>query len=465
MSASAEKPGTGRRLAAVAAICMVVLALALGVTSIPDDAQRFTVQAPLLLVALLAAWYALTRAGRGRLIGMAVCVAAIAGIIAYAFVEGRAEFVVALIRIVLLLAAVVFARHALALDIGALKETPTPGEAVPASKRGVLIVNPKSGGGKAERFRLEEESRARGIEPVVLRAGDDLLEMARDALDSGADVIGMAGGDGSQALVASIAAERGVSMVIVPAGTRNHLALDLGLDRDDVVGALDAFDEAVERSIDLADVNGRVFVNNVSLGLYASIIRSPEYRDAKIDTTLAALPKMLGPGASPFDLRFKGPAGEDHVGAHLVQISNNPYGNTVDGLTSRPRLDTHRLGIIALEIDDDRSAASFIAAVAAGRAERFSGFTSWVADAFEVTSGTTIDVGLDGESLTLAAPLVFSIRADPLRVRLPAHAIGSSPAGRSLGWRSAARGVVRVALGRAVTPHDPRVVASEDVSS
>jgi hypothetical protein len=87
-------------------------------------------------------------------------------------------------------------------------------------------------------------------------------------------------------------------MVVVPAGTRNHLALDLGLDRDDVVGALDAFGEAVEQSMDLAEVNGRVFVTNVSLGLYAAIVRSPEYRDAKVDTTLSALPSALGPGSS-----------------------------------------------------------------------------------------------------------------------------------------------------------------------
>ena len=118
-------------------------------------------------------------------------------------------------------------------------------------------MNLKSGGGKAERFELVDECRARGIEPVVLEPGDDLLELARDAIDGGADVIGMAGGDGSQALVASVAAERDVPMVVIPAGTRNHFALDLGLDRDDVVGALDAYGEARERTIDLADVNGR----------------------------------------------------------------------------------------------------------------------------------------------------------------------------------------------------------------
>ena len=192
-------------------------------------------------------------------------------------------------------------------------------------------MNLKSGGGKAEKFHLVDECRARGIEPVVLQRGDDLLQLARDAIDRGADVVGMAGGDGSQALVASIAAERGVPMVVIPAGTRNHFALDIGLDRDDVVGALDAYGEARERTIDLADVNGRIFVNNVSLGLYATIVQSPEYRDAKRETTLTALPEMLGPGSEPFDLRFTTPDGVEHDGAHVIQVSNGPYGTTTGG--------------------------------------------------------------------------------------------------------------------------------------
>ena len=92
----------------------------------------------------------------------------------------------------------------------------------------------------------------------------------------------MAGGDGSQALVASVASRHGVPFVVVPAGTRNHFALDLGIDREDVVGALDAFDDGVERVIDLAEVNGRVFVNNASMGVYAKIVQSDDYRDAKM---------------------------------------------------------------------------------------------------------------------------------------------------------------------------------------
>ena len=355
------------------------------------------------------------------------------------------------IRVVLLLFAVALSRFALGRNVRALKEGETPGTPAQAATHGALIMNLKSGGGKAERFHLVEECRKRGIEPIVLQPGEDLLELARGAVDRGADVIGMAGGDGSQALVASIAAERGVPMVVVPAGTRNHLALDLGLDRNDVVGALDAFGEARVRPMDLGEVNGRIFVNNVSLGLYAAIVRSPAYRDAKVDTTLATLPQVLAPDTEPFDLRFTGPDGEPHQGAHMIQISNNPYGPTVTTLGSRPRLDTGLLGVVSLEIRSDAEAASFLAAIATGLPARFKGLRSWSTPSFEVSSGSAIDVGLDGETLEMEPPLTFSIRSNAVAVRLPVRAIGYSPAARAMGWRSAVRNIFRVALGKPVS--------------
>ena len=98
----------------------------------------------------------------------------------------------------------------------------------------------------------------------------------------------MAGGDGSQALVASIAVEHGLPFVCVSAGTRNHFALDLGLNRDDPRESMYAFRDAVERKVDYATVNDRFFVNNVSLGVYAKIVQEESYRDAKVETTKIA---------------------------------------------------------------------------------------------------------------------------------------------------------------------------------
>jgi diacylglycerol kinase family enzyme len=407
---------------------------------------------PLFFVAFIGAWYALTRVGRRRVVGLVVSLAALVVIVGLPLGRGLAASLLLTLPIAIVALSGGFARYALGFDLATLRQRDTAGEPVPAATRGVLIMNLKSGGGKAERLRLEDECHRRGIEPVVLRAGDDLTQLAADAIGRGADVIGMAGGDGSQALVASVAAERDVPMVVVPAGTRNHLALDLGLDRDDVLGALDAYGEAVERAMDVGDVNGRAFVNNVSLGLYATIVGSPEYRAAKVDTTLATIPTVLGPTTRPFDLRFVDAAGGRHDRAHVIQVSNNPYGARGG---SRPRLNTGQLGIIALEIQSGRAAAAFTAALAIGHPVRFAGLLSWATETFEVTSGDAIPAGVDGESLVLDPPLRFSIRSRPLRVRLPPRAIGVSPAARAFRWRSAARAVWDTARGRPVAPLFP----------
>ena len=442
-----EELRIGQRLGAWAAIILFAAVVITTAVTVISDPLRLVAQLVLLAGAALAGWYALTRVGRVRAIAILVALASLTALVLIGFAKDGGGLVSVLVRVLVLILAVSLTRFALARNVEALKRSETPGLPVPAATHGVLIMNLWSGGGKAERFHLVDECEQRGIEPVVLRQGDDLLELARDAIDRGADVIGMAGGDGSQALVASVAAERGIPMVVVPAGTRNHLALDLGLDRDDVVGALDAFGEARQRSMDLGEVNGRVFVNNVSLGLYAAIVRSPAYRDAKVDTTLATLPTVLAPGTEPFDLRYAGPDG-DHRWAHMIQVSNNPYGSTLATLGSRPQLDSGRLGVVSLEIRSDAEAAAFLAALATGHPERFHGLRSWAAPSFEVSSGSPIDVGLDGETLSMDPPLSFAIRSKALSVRLPVRAIGYSPSARATGWRSAARNVWRVALGR-----------------
>ena len=441
------RPRTSQRVAAIGAILVAAVVVVATIASAPTDLRQLAVLIPLIPVALVAAWYAITRTGGRRQLAMVVLATTALGFVAVAFIEGARSAVIAAARVLMLAAAVLLARFALGRDARSLRRADSPGTAAPPAVHGVLIVNLKSGGGKVERHHLVEHCHQRGIDVVVLRPGDDLEQLARAAIDAGADVIGMAGGDGSQAVVASVASERGVAMVVVPAGTRNHLALDLGLDRRDVVGALDAFGEAQERHIDIGDVNDRPFVNNVSLGLYANVVRSPAYRDAKIETAVSALPTMLGPGSRPFDLNFRGPRGEHHAGAHLIQISNNPYRR---GSTTRPRLDGGRLGVLTLEIDDDKAFGALLAATTSGKPERFPGFTAWTAENFEVTSSSPVDAGLDGEAVVLAPPLRFSIRPTALRVRLPKQAIGYSPAALTLDLPSAVRGVWRVALGRPV---------------
>jgi diacylglycerol kinase family enzyme len=316
----------------------------------------------------------------------------------------------------------------------------------------VLIMNMKSGGGKAERFHLVDECHARGIEPIVLKPGDDLLQLAATAIAEGADAIGMAGGDGSQALVATVAAQHGTPYVCVPAGTRNHFALDLGLDRENVVGALDAFSDGVERRVDLARVNGRIFVNNASMGLYAKIVQSQAYRDAKLKTAADMLPDMIGPDALPFDLRFIGPDGTEHPTTHLLMVSNNPY--QLDHLGSqgvRQRMDLGTLGVVAASIAGPREAVQFIGLEAAGRIRSFSGWLEWDTPQFRVDSSDPIEIGIDGEAMQLAPPLVFESVPGALRTRLPRHAPGLAPTKAPVELSvSTVRALVLTAIGRSV---------------
>src|SRR5262249_33208975 len=265
---------------------------------------------------------------------------------------------------------------------------------------------------------------------IALTPGDDLRELAEGAVADGADVIGMAGGDGSQALVASVAAEHDVAHVCIPAGTRNHFALDLGLDRDDVVGALDGHGEAIELTIDLAELNGQVFVNNASLGAYAEVVQSDEYRDAKLRTWARMAPDVLT-RRDERPLRYRDGEGTVRSDAVVVLISNNPYElASISGAGTRVRVDRGTLGVAAVHVGSASDAAKSSALEATGQLGRFKGFRQWEPVELEVEADRPVPVGVDGEAMVFQPPLVFRTRPAAVRVRVPPHSPGRSPAAR-----------------------------------
>jgi diacylglycerol kinase family enzyme len=412
-----------RRLAAVAALLGLVAAVVAGLLSLTQGSLgRLVVVGVALVVTVVGLWYMAASRGPTRIAGAVAVVAAVV-VLLLVVLTGPHNGLAFELSLVLVAVSGVAANYALGHPREDSEAAGPARASVAPAQHPVLIMNPWSGGGKVEKFNLVDECRQRGVEPVVLSRGDDLLQLARDAIARGADVIGMAGGDGSQALVASVAAQHDVAHVCIPAGTRNHFALDLGLDREDVVGALDAFGEAVERRIDLATVNGRVFVNNASMGIYAKIVQSPEYRDAKINTAAAMLPDMLGASAEPFDLRFAGPNGEDVPTAHMILVSNDPYElDHFDGRGTRPALDSGTLGVVAARIDNAREAVEFTRLESVGRIRHFSGWLEWEATQFRIDSGAPVDIGIDGEAMSLQPPLLFESHPAALRIRTPTRA-------------------------------------------
>jgi diacylglycerol kinase family enzyme len=445
----AARPPWRLRIAAVLALIAPVVMVVVAAIALVGDVPIAVLAVGLVLACSAAIWFALTRRGPRRAAGAAM--AALSGIGLIVVLVANWRGVVVLVALLLLLAIFgLAARYALGhtggTEVGAVAGALAP---VGAAGSAVLIINLKSGGGKAERYDLAARARRRGIEPVVLQPGDDLLELAEGAIAHGAQVIGMAGGDGSQALVATVAARRGIAHVCIPAGTRNHFALDLGIDRDDVVGALDAFTDGVERRIDLARVNDHVFVNNASLGVYAKVVQSDAYRDAKLETWAGMLPDLLGPDAEPIDLEFTAPDGSRCEDAPLVLVSNNPYRlASLAGAGTRERIDTGRLGVLAARVRSAADASKFVALELVGQAGRFPGLLSWSTREFEVRSGGPVEVGLDGEALVLDPPLRFASLPGALRVRLP-RGVGLPPAARAAALTAENLGaLLRVAAGR-----------------
>jgi diacylglycerol kinase family enzyme len=406
--------------------------MALAIVVAVQEFPRGLIALACVALGAAGAWYGVLRRGAVRLAGLAAGALGLAAAILL-LASDR------LLEEVLVVAAVALSGACGRVAFGIRADLPH----VPAPRQPVLFFNPRSGGGKAERFSLAAEARARGIEPIELRSGGDLEALVRDAVVGGADGLAVAGGDGSQAVVAAAAAELDLPYACVPAGTRNHFALDLGVDREDVVGALDAFVDGRERRVDLAEVNGRVFVNNVSLGLYAEAVHREGYRDAKLRTLLDTVSDVLGPGGTGLELRWTGPGGQQHRSGAAILVSNNRYrlGRGV-GSGTRPRMDDGLLGIT-------------IAGPPTGRGRRGQlpqrPWREWAAPAFEVDADRPVPAGIDGEAATLHPPLLFRIRPGVLRVRIAPRHPGASPSAMlPEGVMQSLVALARIAAGRGV---------------
>jgi diacylglycerol kinase family enzyme len=363
-----------------------------------------------LALTLAAVWWALTHRGLVRGLAAALAVAAPLTVLVL-YIRARLTWVVLLAFGLLALAG--------AAGRAALRRDPTPEKMheydTPPPRRPYLIMNPRSGGGKVARFDLKNQAEVLGAGVALLEGPGtvDVGELARTAVADGADLLGVAGGDGTQALVAGIAAEHDIPLLVISAGTRNHFALDLGLDREDPSRCLDALRDGVELKVDLGFIGDRPFVNNASFGAYATVVQSPAYRDDKTRTTLDLLPGLLAGHQGP---RLVVRAGNATIeGPQAVLVSNNVYGmGDIAGLGRRARLDRGTLGVFGVTVASAAQAAGLLR----GRNSR--GLTSLTGREVVVDADASqIPVGVDGEALVLDTPVRCTVRPAALRVRVP----------------------------------------------
>jgi diacylglycerol kinase family enzyme len=365
-----------------------------------------------LAIACAAAWWFLANRGVLRWLAVTLLVAAPVFVIVVYVMAGLLWEIA--LSVVLAAAAVTAGRTALAS--GRSPAGPREHAAAP-QQRPFVIMNPRSGGGKVAKFGLADKAAALGAEVALLEGPGivDVAALARQAVDGGADLLGVAGGDGTQALVAGIAADQEIPMMVISAGTRNHFALDLGLDRDDPATCLDALTDGVELRIDLGLIGDRTFVNNASFGAYAQVVQSPAYRDEKTGTALAMLPDLLtGHQGAHLIVRADGQLILD--GPQAVLVSNNPYETgDIAGLGRRARLDQGVLGVVGIKIENAAQAAGLLRT-----AQRSRHLTTLTAREVIIDADQPrIPVGIDGESVLMPTPVRCTIRPVALRVQVP----------------------------------------------
>jgi len=425
----AERPRSAPEQHWLARLSFLFVGLAVAFVAVFAELKSLTMLAVGLVgavVSLAAAYFFLSRRGVWRWLSLAVFVLTPIAVIAVFAL--RNLLWVAVVAAAIWLLASMTARLALVRDHPDWRMPEHPAE--PPARHPYLIMNPKSGGGKVEKFDLKRKAEELGAEVFLIDGSEpiDVAKVACEAVAQGADLLGVAGGDGTQALVAGIAAEHGIPFVVISAGTRNHFALDLGLNRENPSACLGALSDGVELRVDLGRINGQVFVNNASFGAYAEVVETPAYRDDKLNTTLNLLPDLL---QGQRGVRLSARADDTEIRSpQALLVANNPYGTgDIAGLSRRARLDAGVLGVIGVKVRNVQQAIDLL------RGRRAVGVRVLRTKKIEITADAPqIPVGVDGEALSMSTPVVCTISPGALRVWVPRDRPGVVPPKPPINW-------------------------------
>ena len=293
-----------------------------------------------------------------------------------------------------------------------------------------LIINPKAGNGRAIKANIKKLAINKNITVIVMKNGENLEFITRKIVNDGADIIGISSGDGSIGVVAKVALEFDIPIVVVPGGTRCHFAKDLGLDPKRIADSLDSF-TGIERRVDIGIINSRIFLNNASFGLYADIISHENYRNNKLKVTRDAIRAMANGIQKPFYLEFSSNS-KKYKKAAQVLVGVNAY-NTMNilELGQRSCLDGGILQVTAISNLNDDIVRALLKPVSYNKLSRLNKmgmFEQWETKTFRISSKyKQIVVGVDGEKESFNNPVHIKIMPKALRIFVPAKAATSRP--------------------------------------
>lgn len=266
-----------------------------------------------------------------------------------------------------------------------------------------------------------------GVEAVVVEVqGEDLLAGALAALQEPWDALVVGGGDGTIGSIAGAMAGGERPLGVLPLGTRNHFVKDMRLPQE-VEEAIAVIAAGHTRRIDVAEVNGRVFVNNSTVGLYADIVTERE-REQRLRhlpknpaTLLATWRAMWRFGRRRLLVRAEGWG--ERLKTPLVFIGNNLYETTLPNPGRRQALDHGELCLCIARHESRLAMARMGLRAVLGRLREDRDFEMRAVREVEIRSPSPVlRVTLDGEVTTMSVPLRYRIRPGALRVFVPADA-------------------------------------------
>jgi diacylglycerol kinase family enzyme len=289
---------------------------------------------------------------------------------------------------------------------------------------GAVFFNPSSGAKfpDEDRDAFKAAAAEAGLDVIQLTNDVDVIGVIRERKSKGESLFVAAGGDGTINHVVQAVVNTEAILAVIPIGTYNHFARDLGIPLDWKEALAVATDGAV-RQVDAARVNDRFFVNNLSIGLYPELVARREARGRDYPRWKARLVALAGTMKSypHVNVTIESGQHQESLRTPVLMVSNNSYDLSQMGIeASRDTLEGGELSVYWLPHVPRYQLMKFVGHYLAGKVHDAPGFRSFRTTGLKMRSRRrTIKVGIDGEVFTMATPLTIATVPSSLSVKVP----------------------------------------------